>query len=1040
MNGRRTPRRRRSERVLGAVAVLVLAALVVISPWTRASIHAPAIARAEHDALLLSSKLANRITDKVESLRGVEPLVVASPEVSADEFERLVGRITGRHAGVTGIWLAPTIEPEAVPGLERELRASGHLRLRLADELPWIERTGRRVAPVTRAAPRTPLTVRRLGRSIAEGPRELEAVRAAADSTGPMILADGEQALVVLHAIRMRADDAASPVIAIARMEIDLRSTFDAVRPGVRIDVDPTRVPRAPRVERRARGRLVVRTGVDLPELGLHLSAAYDDEVRPGERDDGIAILMGVSTLLAGATAAVVVGTIRANARRRREEQERLARLVADRTAALDERHRALESTTRKLELAQRAIDSAAIVAETDARGVITHVNELFERISGYSREELLGCTHAVVNSGYHDRTFWRSMFAVLARGEVWRGEICNRRKDGELYWVDTVIVPRLGADGRPEAYTALRFDITERKRTEAALLETRDHLDLIIDASRVGTWDFIPLANAIEANHTYFEMLGETPVDGPVDVDWLWERIHPDDTLRLYWAMDDARNREDGRFSCEYRLRTADGSYCWVLSHGRRIARGPDGEIARIAGVHMDIDAQKRVQDELERSRLEAEAATRAKSEFLANMSHEIRTPMTAIIGYAELLDLQSDGPDADERRRDAVRTIVRNGEHLLEIINDILDLSKIEAGRIEVERLETDLPDLVRDVVSLMSVRASGKGIRLDHDCTGRLPRTIRTDPLRLRQILTNLVGNAIKFTETGGVTLRLACTAGASPRLSIDVVDTGIGMSEGQLARLFRPFSQADASTTRTFGGTGLGLAISRRLAGLLGGDITVTSAPGEGSTFSVTVDPGPLDDVEWVTSLDGEAEAAKDAPPADAAAAPADDRPLAGRRVLLVEDGPDNRRLVGFHLRKAGAEVDEAEHGEEGVAHATAAIAAGAPYDVILMDMQMPVMDGYTAAGELRAAGCPSPIVALTAHAMTGDREKCLAAGCHEYLTKPVDRRRLVELCRTLADAGPIRVDSEASGAGDRARDARAGRDDRDAPGEPPAAAA
>ncbi len=380
------------------------------------------------------------------------------------------------------------------------------------------------------------------------------------------------------------------------------------------------------------------------------------------------------------------------------------------------------------------------------------------------------------------------------------------------------------------------------------------------------------------------------------------------------------------------------------------------------------------------------AEAASRSKSEFLANMSHEIRTPMTAILGFSDVLL----GNLNKEENISATNTIKRNGEYLLELINDILDLSKIEAGKLEVERIACSPDKVVGDVASLMRVRADAKGLPLEIEYVGGIPETIQCDPTRLRQILINLAGNAIKFTERGRVRLvsRLVQSTSRPTCMQFDVVDTGIGMTQEQSSKLFQPFMQADASTTRKFGGTGLGLSISKRLAEALGGDITISSSPGEGSTFSVTVETGSLDGVtirENVTET--MAESKHEAKVADAPASKLD------CRLLLAEDGPDNQRLISFVLKKAGAEVTLAENGLIAHDKALEAREAGESFDVILMDMQMPIMDGYQATQKLREANYTGPIVALTANVMSGDHEKCLQAGCDGYATKPIDRAKL-----------------------------------------------
>ena len=391
----------------------------------------------------------------------------------------------------------------------------------------------------------------------------------------------------------------------------------------------------------------------------------------------------------------------------------------------------------------------------------------------------------------------------------------------------------------------------------------------------------------------------------------------------------------------------------------------------------------------EVQRRQEIAEQANVSKSQFLANMSHEIRTPLTAILGFAENL-LEPRLPDAE--RQAAVRTILRNGEHLLEVINDILDLSKIEAGKLEVELLPVSVVQMAADVLSVMRVRADAKQLPLHLDYLGPVPHKIETDPTRLRQILINLLGNAIKFTTRGHVSLRIEYHPEpvSSPSISFTIVDTGIGMTPEQAGRLFEAFSQADGSTTRRFGGTGLGLAISRRLARMLGGDVTVTSDLGKGSEFRVVIATGPLGESGLLTAPQDATISDPDPPPLDLSDIHLD------LRLLLVEDSPDNQLLIGHFLRRLGAEVHVADNGQSGLDLALNAEADGQPFDLILMDMQMPVLDGYSAVRRLRGLGYAHPIVALTANAMGGDQQKCLAAGCDDYATKPINRTQLFEL--------------------------------------------
>ncbi|HTO09446.1 MAG TPA: ATP-binding protein [Myxococcota bacterium] len=396
------------------------------------------------------------------------------------------------------------------------------------------------------------------------------------------------------------------------------------------------------------------------------------------------------------------------------------------------------------------------------------------------------------------------------------------------------------------------------------------------------------------------------------------------------------------------------------------------------------------------------AMAADRAKSQFLANMSHEIRTPLTAILGFTdELIDEAQRtghalGPDP------ALLTVKRNGHHLLAIVNDILDLARIEAGKLTIETQPCPPLRVVGDVVALLRPRAVDKQLRLDVRLRGPVPETIQTDATRLHQVLVNLVGNAIKFTEHGGVTLRLEHLAAgperAQSQLAIDVIDTGIGLGAEDHARIFEAFAQGDASLTRRHGGTGLGLTISRALARVLGGDITVESASA-GSVFRATVATGALDGVRMIDAL--QQDSLRPTTPATARPAFREQRPLTGR-VLLAEDGPDNQALISSVLRRAGLDVDLANDGEIACEKTYAARDAGEPYALIVMDMQMPMMTGYEATAALRREGLTTPILALTAQAMTGDRDKCLAAGCDEYLSKPIDRGRLLQLVRELLE--------------------------------------
>jgi len=436
---------------------------------------------------------------------------------------------------------------------------------------------------------------------------------------------------------------------------------------------------------------------------------------------------------------------------------------------------------------------------------------------------------------------------------------------------------------------------------------------------------------------------------------------------------------------------------------------RSPDGELLGIVESFVDITQLRKTENELSKASVAAEAANKAKSQFLANMSHEIRTPMTAILGFADLL-LQNPGK---EEIIEAVDTIKRNGEHLLKIINSILDLAKIEAGKLLPEQIRCSPRRIVAEVAALMKVRTDAKGVSLKVEHVGPTPETIIGDPTRLKQILTNLVSNAVKFTEVGSVRIVtcLVKETGDEPRMRFSVIDTGIGMTEEQMGRLFQPFSQGDSSTTRKYGGSGLGLAISKRLAETLGGDITTTSTYGEGTVINLTVTTGPLDGVRVLEhSTEDAIVSSKTVRATEKSQTELD------CHILLAEDGYDNQRIVSSFLKKAGADVTVVENGQIAVEKALPSSSENGrryddekgAFDVILMDMQMPVMDGYEATRRLRNAGYAKPIIALTAHAVKEDRQKCLDAGCDDYLTKPVDRGKLVEMVAKHVRAGGMRL--------------------------------
>ena len=643
-------------------------------------------------------------------------------------------------------------------------------------------------------------------------------------------------------------------------------------------------------------------------------------------------------------------------------------------------------------------------VIMTDAVGQIEWVNDAFTRLTGYSRNEVQGCRPGEILQG--EGTDPATVLLIrekLAAHEPVDVEILNYDRAGKKYWGRLNIIPVFNDEGVLTNFVGTQQDITQSKK-QAELL---DGSELIYRELFRTTRDALMSLNDagfFDCNDAALRLFGFDSVEAfcachPRDVS---PEFQPSGRPSLEAAQEMIlRALQDGNCAFEWRHRRYDGTEfdAEVLLSRYHIETGPV-----IQASVRDISQRKAAEAVLIDAKLAAESANLAKSEFLANMSHEIRTPLNAILGFTDVLRR---GDYVRDDGNDFLQLIQGSGKHLLGLINDVLDLSKIESGMMEFESEPCSVWSIVQDVAAALKVQAAEKGLSLNVVAKTHLPVSIPSDPLRLRQLLTNLVGNAVKFTESGGVRIAvssveaqsIAATSEAQGSdLVIEVQDTGVGIAEESLEKIFAPFNQADNSITRRFGGTGLGLSISQRIAEGLGGQIEVRSEEGRGSTFYVTLP----DASESSATARQESSQIIAASPLRPEAVESEAEVVAdsisgfaqlpsGTHVLLCEDGHTNREFVRLVLTEANARVTTANDGKLGF---DAIVDQPEAFDLVLMDMQMPTMDGYAATRKLREIGYRRPIIALTAHAMRGDRQRCLDAGCTGYVTKPIDIDQLL----------------------------------------------
>jgi len=563
---------------------------------------------------------------------------------------------------------------------------------------------------------------------------------------------------------------------------------------------------------------------------------------------------------------------------------------------------------------------------------------------------------------------------------------------DGQPRYLTWEMRPWYTIDGQLGGIVMYAEDVTQRR--QANEIRTRQHslLSNIIDLIPYYVFWKDRDAKYVGCNQLFAQAAGADSTEaviGQSDFDMPWGK-----TGGTSYHADDMQVIETGtpKMHFEEKLYPAGGDPI-VISTSKIPLMDDYGEVTGLLGIFTDVTKDRIMQDAMRAAKDAAETANQAKSEFLANMSHEIRTPMTAILGFADVLLNDEQSMNDPDTRRDALVTVRRNGEHLLSLINDILDLSKIEAGKMDMFLEPSNLPELLQQVVELIRVRAEAKRIGLVLTMAPELPQIVDTDAKRIRQVLVNLLGNAIKFTQIGQVELKAECKkiVDNTATIELTVIDSGIGMSQKQLGRLFKPFEMGDSSSSRRFGGTGLGLAISRRLARALDGDIEVLSQEGQGSRFTFRFNTCISDSntaCAFSSSTSKQPAVPTNTPNPSA---------LEGVRILLAEDGVDNQRLIRHLLKKQGAIITVAENGRLAIERYEQNLETKEQFNLVLMDMQMPEMDGYEATRQLRRQGYQTPVVALTAHAMTGDRQACLRAGCDDYLSKPIDAGKLIQTC-------------------------------------------
>ena len=641
-----------------------------------------------------------------------------------------------------------------------------------------------------------------------------------------------------------------------------------------------------------------------------------------------------------------------------------------------------LRASVRELETLQFALDQHAIVSMADAVGNITYVNNKFCHVSGFAREELLGKNHRLVKSDAHGQDLYDRLWATIASGRVWHGELKNRKKDGTPYWVETTIVPVLDEFGVPQRYISIRTEITRLKQAEEALRTSEERLQRSQSYANIGTWDWNILSGELYWSERIAPLFGGPQGHLETTYENFLGAVHPDDRQYVIDSVN-ACVGQGAQYDIEHRVVWADGTVHWVNESGD-VVRAADGTPLRMLGVVQDITRRKQAEEELILAREEAERANRAKSEFLSSMSHELRTPMNVILGFGQLLEADTSTPLAPSQMED-VQQILKAGGHLLTLINEVLDLARIESGKIDLSIESVCAADVLRECMDLVEPLARQRGIQVVNELGATF--NVQADRTRLRQALINLLSNAVKYNRENG-TIRCAAVRTAEGMVRIGISDTGVGLTPAQQRGLFQAFNRLGAENSAVEG-SGIGLALTRDLVELMGGKVGVESVVGEGSTF-------------WIDLHAGQE------PVAQAGAAASEDGAVANlgggqKTVLYVEENPANLRLVAQILsRYPDIHLITTHTAELGLE-----LARARRPQLMILDLNLPGMNGFELCAQLRLFDETRniPRMALSANALPKDIERGLAAGFGRYLAKPLQVEEFVRAVQQFLAEGP-----------------------------------